>query len=69
MRGLTLAINNIGMVYFELNDVNQANYFFKKALLIDERINNQKGIAREMGNIGKVKLELNEFDSALYFFK
>ena len=69
IRGLTLAINNIGMVYFELKDVNQANYFFKKALLIDERINNQKGIAREMGNIGKVKLELNEFDSALYFLE
>ena len=67
--GLSLAINNIGMVYFELNNLNQANYFFKKAILIDQSIKNQKGIAREMGNIGKVKLELNEFDSALYYLK
>ncbi|MFN0190329.1 MAG: ATP-binding protein [Bacteroidia bacterium] len=69
MRGLSLAINNIGMVYFELNDLKHANYFFNKALLIDQRIDNQKGIARELGNIGKVKLELNDFDSALYYLE
>ncbi|MBK9638851.1 MAG: response regulator [Bacteroidetes bacterium] len=67
MRGLSLAINNIGMVYFEMKDVNHAEHFFSKALVIDQRINNQKGIAREMGNIGKVKLERNEFDTALYY--
>ncbi|MBK7965983.1 MAG: response regulator [Bacteroidetes bacterium] len=69
LRAVTLSINNLGMVYFELNDNQHAEYFFRKALIIDENIGNKRGIAREQGNLGKIKLEYNEFDSAQYYLE
>jgi signal transduction histidine kinase/CheY-like chemotaxis protein/tetratricopeptide (TPR) repeat protein len=69
LRAVSLAINNLGMVYFELNDNLHAEYFFRKALVIDENIDNKRGIAREQGNLGKIKLEYNEFDSARYYLE
>lgn len=69
LRAVSLAINNLGMVYFELNNNQQAEYFFRKALIIDTKIENKRGIAREQGNLGKIKLQNNEFDSALFFLE
>lgn len=69
LRSVSLAINNLGMVYFELNNNQQAEYFFRKALIIDKNIGNKRGVAREQGNLGKIKLQHNEFDSALYFLE
>lgn len=68
-RAVSLAINNLGMVYYELNDNKQAEYFFRKALVIDRKINGRRGIAREHGNLGKIKLENSEFDSALHYLE
>lgn len=68
-KGLSLAINNIGMTYFEMNELTLAEKFFNKALVIDKKLNNRKGISRELGNLGKVKLNKDELDSSLHFLE
>lgn len=41
---LSLAYTNIGAIYFEKNKMKEATKFYKKALLVDEKLNNSEGL-------------------------
>lgn len=69
LKGVALAVNNIGMVQLEKGQVAQAERIFRKALRIDQTLGYKKGIARELGNLGKVKFEQKMFDSALVYYQ
>ena len=69
LRGVALAVNNIGMVQFERGRLSSAEMIFRKALKIDESLAYQRGIARELGNIGKVLSKREKFDSALVYYE
>lgn len=67
LKGVALAVNNLGMVQFQKENYNSAELIFRKAMRVDELLSYGKGIAREMGNIGKVKVALLQYDSALIY--
>ncbi len=64
-KAIALAINNIGMVHFEKEEFDEAEYYFQNALKIDRYLHYPKGIARELGNLGKLKIAQGNSDSAL----
>ena len=64
-KAIALAINNIGMIHFEKEEYDEAEYYFQNALKIDKYLNYPKGIARELGNLGKLKIAQGNNDSAI----
>jgi signal transduction histidine kinase/CheY-like chemotaxis protein/tetratricopeptide (TPR) repeat protein len=67
LRGVALAVNNLGMICYEERGYERAGYFFRKALRMDSVLNYERGIARELGNLGKLMLAKDITDSAEYF--
>lgn len=64
-RGISDALNGIGMVYAKNSDYVTALENYQKALGINEELGNQIGIARTLGNIGIVYKELGDYAQAL----
>lgn len=61
---IAITNNNIGLVYFDLDDFNNALRFFKVA----ERFEQIKGAADNANNIGMVYTQLDQFDSAAHYY-
>lgn len=66
-KALSLSINNIGLICFDKEDYEHADFYFRCALKIDSLLNNSKGVARELGNLGKLYMVLGKSDSALIY--
>ncbi|MBL7887942.1 MAG: tetratricopeptide repeat protein [Bacteroidia bacterium] len=64
-----VALNNIGNGYYNLADYKTCIDYYIKALAIQEKINNKKGILSSSGSIGNVYIELGKPDEALKYFE
>ena len=62
---ISITYNNIGLVYFDLDDYNNALRFFTQA----QRYAKGKGAADNANNMGMVYTQIDQFDSALYYYQ
>jgi tetratricopeptide (TPR) repeat protein len=60
--------NNIGLVYFQLEQFNEAINYYSKGFAIEEEFENVSGQSIVLLNIGLSYNSLEEFDKALEFF-
>jgi len=66
---LSLALNNIGNVYYTFGKPHKALDYFQKALRINEKIGKLQGQAINLGNIGIVYRTLGEPRKALGYYE
>ncbi len=64
-RELSNLYNNIGLVYFSRESYPEAIEYYKRALKISLKLDNQRNIAIQTYNIGRVDASLSRFDLAL----
>jgi len=55
---------NLGLLYHRLDSVEKPLYYFNKALLFAEEINDSNRIAASYSNLGMMYKKMNDFDSA-----
>ena len=60
-------LSNIGDVFLVQKNFDKAMQYYIKALKIDEKIKNKKGIAVLLGNIGIVYEEQKDYDNAMIY--
>ncbi len=58
---------NIGNVYWEMDELNQARIYYDKALKIDREKNNDWAVAYDLENIGNLFNKMSAPDSALVY--
>lgn len=68
-RGLRSIYNNIGIIYTEWNDLENALRFFKMNLKLESKYSNPKLTCSILNNIGRVYSILNDNDRALLYYK
>lgn len=59
---------NIGRTHLRMHNINVANYNFRKALSLNQEINNLSGIAANYNGLGMTFKSINQLDSALYYY-
>ncbi len=69
LQGQSLALNNIGVIYWSLGDYNQVLDYWSRALSIREKIGDENGIAGSLNNIGQVYFHLNDNKSATHYYE
>ncbi|MCD4792682.1 MAG: AraC family transcriptional regulator [Bacteroidales bacterium] len=62
------ALNNIGFIYAEYDNIDKTLEYYKNALEIRKEINYKKGVAWSYNSIGRVYNELDSLNKALIFF-
>ncbi len=67
-KNMSVAVNNQGNVYIELNQLNKATDKYKESLAIATASGNNYGIARSYNNIGYVYKETGVYDKAIENF-
>jgi len=65
---ISTTLNEIGNVYFNLNDFNNSLEYYKKALDRGEK-KDKNNIARTISNIGRINYYLGDHDEAILNFK
>jgi len=60
---------HIGLVHFELNNLEKALSYYEKSLRISIEFNDELGAAKCNNNIGIIKLHMNKTDEALKYFE
>jgi signal transduction histidine kinase len=68
-KGLSLAMENLGWIYYRRGDYSKAFELSAEALRIVEGFNDQSAIARCLNNIAAIRFEQKQFDSAIENFK
>jgi signal transduction histidine kinase len=63
------ALSNIGYVYYQRGETDNAMDYFKQGLKIQEEINDPKEIANSLNNIAAIYYKLGENDKALDYFE
>jgi signal transduction histidine kinase len=61
--------DNIGRIYYYLDDYDKSIEYFINSLKIREKIGNKKGICQSYNNIGVVYLNIPNYDKALEYFQ
>ncbi|MCK4640257.1 MAG: tetratricopeptide repeat protein, partial [Candidatus Marinimicrobia bacterium] len=64
---ISLALKNIGDIYYKLNRYNEAISYYQKSLQHAEEVNNQFRSAIAEYNLGKTHAKLNQFETAHQF--
>lgn len=69
--GVANVFNNIGLTYSNLENTNQALYYYQEALKIkiNKEIGYKEGIATNLGNIGLVYITLGKSEEALKYYQ
>ncbi|MCF6366862.1 MAG: tetratricopeptide repeat protein [Bacteroidales bacterium] len=60
---------HIGMVHFELNNIEKSLNYYEKSLKVSIEFNDKLGAAKCNNNIGIIKLRMNKADEALAYFQ
>ncbi|MBW4582020.1 MAG: tetratricopeptide repeat protein [Tildeniella nuda ZEHNDER 1965/U140] len=68
-RGRASALNNLGLVYIELQDYSHASENFKQALAIGKEINDREVEAKALGNLGILRFKEEQIQEALNFYE
>jgi serine phosphatase RsbU (regulator of sigma subunit)/Tfp pilus assembly protein PilF len=61
-------MNNIGTVFMNQNQYDDALRFYREAIVYKEKAGNKKDLASTYNNIGSIYMTKNVYDSALYYF-
>ncbi|MFY0675587.1 MAG: tetratricopeptide repeat protein [Bacteroidia bacterium] len=67
--GIALALNNMGISYFDIDSNVLAIRCYRKALRIYSANKNKRGLGVELLNIGSVHKKLKNLDSAIFYFE
>jgi signal transduction histidine kinase len=65
--GISICFGYIGNIFLEMNKIDSAYYYFKKALLINRKIDHKFGISTILNALTKIKLEEKQFQDALEY--
>ena len=68
VESLAKVYNILGIVYKNLSDYPKALEYIEKALLINEEIGRNEGVAINLGNIGNVYGDLSDYPKALEYY-
>lgn len=68
LKSQAVAGNGLGNIYISLNKLEEAGDYFRKSLMIEEKLQSKLGKAINYANIGSVFFEQNNLDSALYYY-
>lgn len=68
-QGMTAALNNIGAIYYHLNDYAQALAFHQRSLQVKQELNDKTGIAKSLNNIGNVYYDLGDYQQAFEYYQ
>jgi tetratricopeptide (TPR) repeat protein len=68
-RSMGKILNNIGNVYYDSKQFRKAIDVYKKALIIEQRMNNPKGLGTLYNNIGIVSRKLNRPKEAIRYYE
>lgn len=68
-QNMTRTLNGLGNIYLSLENYDEAEKLFRRALSYENSFRNPIGIAINLANIGSVKEHNNEADSALIYYK
>ncbi len=63
------ALGNIGIIYSDKGDLDQALRYLQQALEIDREIGYQQGVASDLGNIGLIYSDKGDLDHALRYLR
>jgi tetratricopeptide (TPR) repeat protein len=61
-------LNNIGMIYRQMGDYDNALKYYDEALSIAKQIGDLKGTATRLSNIGRIYFDKGDLDKALEYF-
>ncbi len=64
-----LAINNLGRIYWEIDDMDRAGQYFKQAYYAFVEVDYKLGISSASNHLALYYQSLNKPDSALYYFE
>jgi signal transduction histidine kinase len=67
--GLSATANNIGIVYYLLNEPEKARNFFRLSLDLKQQLNDTISMVYTFQNLGNVYFDLWEYDSAKYYYE
>ncbi|HSH66458.1 MAG TPA: tetratricopeptide repeat protein, partial [Bacteroidia bacterium] len=62
--GVSMSYNNIGIVYYSMEKMDDAMTYFKKAIKMSEELDDKMGIADTYNNMGNIYLKKNLIDEA-----
>ena len=65
---IAYCLNNIGIIYWYLENYDKSLEYYLESLKINEEIGNKYGITGSKKNIGGIYLKLNNFDKSLEYF-
>lgn len=65
IEGVSNILNNIGVVYWKLNNYDKALEIYTESLKIMKELENREGIVRSLNNIGLIYLTLKNYEKAL----
>ncbi|WP_447950949.1 tetratricopeptide repeat-containing sensor histidine kinase [Chryseobacterium koreense] len=65
LRNIAISCNSLGNVYLTMNQLDDALEYFRRSLGIEEKINNQLGLAINHQNIGGIFEKKNDLETAL----
>jgi len=68
LKSLVVAYSNIGNIYHLQADYSAAMIYYKKALEIDEELQNKSGIAKWTGNIGSAFYQQGDYANAMKYY-
>jgi tetratricopeptide (TPR) repeat protein len=69
LRGIGIALGNLGTAHSKLGDVYNGIKFFEKALVIDRDLGDRFGESADLGNLGTVYLRLDKARIAIDFYE
>ena len=67
-RNMASAYNGIGSIYRAMNEYDEAVRVYKKALQLEEKHENHRGIAINYANIGAIHFDKEEYDQAEMYY-
>lgn len=68
LKNYVYALNGIGNIHKTLDNRDEAEGFFRRALEIETRTDNELGQAINWANLGSISMSRNQYDSAYLFF-
>lgn len=66
---LAVAYNNLGVYFKNLNQLQRAASYYRKALLLNKELNNEILMTQNLNNLGVVFSSKGDLDSALFFYE
>ncbi|MCK5103944.1 MAG: hypothetical protein KAR17_14065, partial [Cyclobacteriaceae bacterium] len=67
--GMSAALNNLGMNYYQLNQTDSAYFYIRKAIILNKKYNIRSWLAINYQNLSEYMLEEGKVDSADFYIQ